>query len=296
MRVERGLIRQLWVLTESYHAVVYFAPEKVEAYKAAGLKGGWMGYFASRAAPMGPVGAAVVADAFYNFHPDMVARAIPDAWRLSSPEMVLRARYLAARLALARLLPKEAESDIATALGIIRKALVGLDLTGRPLAAAWGGLPWPEDPVLALWHGCTLWREYRGDGHVAALIAEDIGPVQAHLLSAGSGASTEEMLRVNRGWSEEEWEAGRRNLIDRGLMDGSALTSEGRAVRERVEQLTDAGSAEPWRRLSEGEIATFIESMRRLTGHIVRGEGFPWPNPMGLSETEVKAALGGGTV
>ena len=42
--------RRLWALVEAYHAVVYFAPEKVAAYREAGLKGGWMGYFASRAA------------------------------------------------------------------------------------------------------------------------------------------------------------------------------------------------------------------------------------------------------
>ena len=77
--------RALWRRYEPYHAVVYFAPEGREQYSAAGLKGGWMGYFASRSAAMGPVPAEVVTATFYVFHPGMVARAIPDAWRLSSP-------------------------------------------------------------------------------------------------------------------------------------------------------------------------------------------------------------------
>src|SRR3712207_7111488 len=41
---------------------------------AAGLRGGWMSYFACRAAPLGPVPAAVVVATFYNFAPPMVDR------------------------------------------------------------------------------------------------------------------------------------------------------------------------------------------------------------------------------
>ncbi len=47
------------------HAVAYFEREKVERYRAAGLKGGWMAYFASRAAAMGPVGPAIVSATFW---------------------------------------------------------------------------------------------------------------------------------------------------------------------------------------------------------------------------------------
>ena len=46
-----------------------------------GLRGFWMGYpFVGRAAPLGAVGPAVVTATFFNFHPEMVRRAIPDAW------------------------------------------------------------------------------------------------------------------------------------------------------------------------------------------------------------------------
>ena len=43
--------RRMWRITEPYHAVVYFTPETRDACAAIGLKGFWMGYFASRAAP-----------------------------------------------------------------------------------------------------------------------------------------------------------------------------------------------------------------------------------------------------
>ena len=42
--------RRLWPAFKTYHAHVYFVPEAAEAYRELGLKGGWMGYFASRPA------------------------------------------------------------------------------------------------------------------------------------------------------------------------------------------------------------------------------------------------------
>src|SRR5947209_4553072 len=95
--------RRAWTHVEPIHAIVYFAPEKRAAYEQAGLRGGWMGYFASRAAAMGPVDAPVVAAIFQNFAPAMVARAIPDAWRYSSPQRALEARHAAVDAALRRL-------------------------------------------------------------------------------------------------------------------------------------------------------------------------------------------------
>jgi hypothetical protein len=57
---EMHISRVAWKTLEPYHAMIYFAPEAREAYTAAGLKGSWMGYFASRAAAMGLVPAEVV--------------------------------------------------------------------------------------------------------------------------------------------------------------------------------------------------------------------------------------------
>ena len=55
-------------------------------------------------------------------------------------------------------------ADLATTAA---RAIPGPD--GRPLYAAHADLPWPEDAHLRLWHALTLLREYRGDGHIAAL-------------------------------------------------------------------------------------------------------------------------------
>ena len=52
--------RRLWAVGEPVHALTYFAPESRAAWEAAGLRGFWRGYFATRAAPLGAVGAPVV--------------------------------------------------------------------------------------------------------------------------------------------------------------------------------------------------------------------------------------------
>ncbi len=106
---QTGHARRAWTLFEPIHAIVYFAPEAREQYAAAGLRGGWMGYFASRSAPMGAVSAEVVTAVFHNFQPAMVRRAIPDAWQFSSPQRALAARLAAADAALRRLWGELAE-------------------------------------------------------------------------------------------------------------------------------------------------------------------------------------------
>src|SRR5271170_5044583 len=98
--MESSAARELWKVFEPVHAVTYFAPECVESNRALGLKGFWMGYFASRAAPLGPVGPGPVAAAFFGFQPSMVARALPDAWGFATPDAVLAARRSSAAAAL----------------------------------------------------------------------------------------------------------------------------------------------------------------------------------------------------
>ena len=86
------LARAIWQYGEPVHAVTYYATERREATDALGLRGGWMSYFGCRAAPLGAVSAALVTAVFFNFHPKMVGRAIPDAWTYASPEALLDAR------------------------------------------------------------------------------------------------------------------------------------------------------------------------------------------------------------
>jgi len=279
-----SMARRMWWALEPFHAMVYFAPEARAAFDDAGLKGGWMGYFASRSAPMGPVPAEVVVATFYNFHPRLVHRAIPDAWTLSSPERVLAARSAAAGATLERLLgPAAGSAELAAAARLARRATEGCDPIGRPLYAGHASLPWPDEPHLVLWHAATLLREFRGDGHVAALLGAGVDGCEAHVLVAATGKIPAELLRGARGWSEAEWSAAVERLRARGWVAGDGtLTEQGRATRADVEARTDELAMAPWRHLGPDGCERLAALVAAPRARIVEGGSFPAPNPVGL--------------
>jgi len=187
--MEVTVSRRLWTLLEPLHAVVYFTAPSRQAFEDAGYRGFWRGYFAGRAAPLGPVGAAPVTALFYGFAPRMVARALPAVWDLAPPAAALAARQAGAVTALRQGFTAQqvaADDDLLTAVtGLLRRAVDGADPGGRPLGAANAALPWPDEPLAALWHGATVVRELRGDGHVAALLTAGITGVESLVLRSG---------------------------------------------------------------------------------------------------------------
>jgi hypothetical protein len=279
-----GIAREMWRALETLHMTVYWASEPRDAYRRVGLRGGWMGYFASRSAAMGPVPAEVVMATFYNFHPRMVSRAIPDAWGFAPPERVLAARFEGADAALRRLLGGWVEGpEVLEAASLARTAMEDLDPSGRPLFAAHAALDWPDSPHLTLWHAATLYREFRGDGHVACLTVDGIGGLEAHVLAAGAGQLPGSYLREYRGWSEEDWAASVERLRARGWVeeDGS-LTEAGRSARDAREHRTDDLAMPPWRQLGEEGCVRLLGRLDRPVRLVVEGGGVPFPNPVGL--------------
>src|ERR1700735_2793126 len=114
------LARRLWSRLEPIHVVTYFSPEVRAALSGAGYKGFWMGYFAGRAAPMGPVGPEVVFATFYNFSIAHVSRAIPDAWTFAPPSAALEARERGSAAALRRAVArKEISRGVGQACGCL---------------------------------------------------------------------------------------------------------------------------------------------------------------------------------
>ncbi len=284
MRVmEPHIARRLWWLFEPIHASVYFNLEAREEFDAAGLKGGWMGYFASRSAPMGAVGPEVVTATFYNFHPNMVRRAIPDAWTFSTPERVIEARTTAADRVLSRLLEAVDPDPIARAGKLMSEVVAACLPEGRPLFAATAGIEPRSEPHLVLWHAATCLREYRGDGHVGLLMQTGIDGCEAHVLMAADGKVDPVMQRTNRGWSEEEWEAATSRLVARGLIDDDdgVLTIAGEMLRQDIEDGTDRLAARPFEAIGEDGCEELISVLTPIAEAVTDG-GFPYPNPMGL--------------
>jgi len=259
--------------------MIYFAPEAAEAYRSIGIEGE-AGYFASRAAAMGAVGAGTVVAAFYNFHPRLVASAIPDAWGTASPADVVAARQSAADGALRRVLGDAVDSpEMAAAAALARAAAErAAEQRGcRPLFAGHADLPWPEAPHLVLWHAQGCLREFRGDGHIAALLLAGIGPVEALVVHAASGEVPIGFLRSSRGWSDDEWQAGVDRVRARGwLEDGEslALTPAGSEVRRGVEDQTDRLAVHPYEAIGEAGCDELRSLARPFSQAIVTGGAF----------------------
>ena len=258
------------------HAQLYFAPEQDQYLAAIGLRPGRMSYFAGRAAPMGAVGAGVVTATFYNFSPSLVAHMIPRAWTLASPERVLAARLDAARASLTRTLGEAAGSaDVAELAGLLREACADLTAEGRPLHAAHADLPWPEEPLLAMWHGATLLREHRGDGHVAVLLHAGLTGLEALVTHSATGRGfTEAAAKATRGWRDEEWAAACAALAERGLLDDAGLTPDGEELRARIEVQTDALAADPWLSLGAAKTARVVELGKGLSRRVAESGAF----------------------
>ncbi len=275
--------RSMWTRFEPIHAVTYFSPQARSAFEQAGLRGFWRGYFAGRAAPLGPAGAAVVTASFFNFAPAFVARAIPGVWALISPEEALAVRAAGAAEALRGLLAG-LEREVAAGADLLWRALSDLDCPGRVLAAANAALPDPGDgpaPAIGrLWLTVTVAREHRGDGHFAALAAADIDGCEAVVLRCALDLRREDMQPI-RGWTDEQWDGAQRRLASRGLIgpDGK-LTADGLDLHAAIEDATDRAAARPWARLGEqatAELAAVLTPLARACATLM-----PFPSPIGV--------------
>jgi hypothetical protein len=269
--------RLMWTLFEPIHSVVYYAPEGRQGLEAAGLRGFWRGYFAGRAAPLGPVVAAPVTAAFFSFAPGMVARALPQVWQLATPEQVLEARSAGAAAALARLaggLPGQVVAEVADRLAEVAGRV---DTAGRVLGAANAALPTPQDPWGRVWQAATTLREHRGDGHTVALVAAGLGGCEVLAWRAAHDL-VREALQPFRGWEDREWEAATGRLVERGWLDAAGRPTQTGMDRFReVEAVTDRLAARPWAGVD-------TDRLRELLTPIAGAcrEAIPAVNPIGL--------------
>ncbi|MDQ3628419.1 MAG: hypothetical protein M3419_06375 [Actinomycetota bacterium] len=262
--------RKAWGSLELLHVVGYFAPETQAAYEALGLKGR-AGYFASRSAPMGEVDAPMTVATFYVFAPRAVASVLPQAWSVAPPEQVTRARYEGVAAALHRIV---GDVDVDEAVALVRTACGALTPQGRPLYAAHTSLPWPDEPLMQLWHAATLVREHRGDGHVAALVHAGVGPLEALVLN-GLAAGNTEFLQKRRGWTSEEWADTRASLREQGLLDGEQLSADGQTLVAALEVDTERAAAEGWAHLGAEGTARLVELVTPLRRAVLADEHTP---------------------
>lgn len=261
---ERGLARLAYRTFEPYHLVAYFGPGVDAARERLGI--GWLGsYTGMRAAPLGPVPGPVVAATFFGFK----ASAIHKAWGLALTnhgiDVLNQTRTALVDSALTSALGERGTGrQIQDLADRLRSVISSADYAGRALAAAYQDLPWPESPQLSLWQSATLWREWRGDGHNAALVTAGLRPLEALALydaglSSGppSGGLGRDFLQPSRKWTAEEWDATAVALAADGLLtvsaEGSVLTEAGAALRQSVEDHTDDAAASVWVGVDDAE-------------------------------------------
>ena len=271
--------RITWRALEPVHAMIYFVPDAQEEYAAIGLDSKAnraLGYFPARAAAMGAVTWPVVQATFFNFSAFAVQFGITGVWERLTPQQVLDARYRGVDRALTRLCG-DLLGDLDEAIALARTASEGCTPYGRPLYAAHAGLPWPEAPHLQLWHAITLLREFRGDGHIAALVAAGVSGLESAVMHVAQGDLwTRKPLQATRVYSDEEWDGAVAGLVARGWLnaDGS-FTDAGRQARQDVEDQTDVLALPAWERIGEDGCARLRVLVQPLSDAIVANGGFP---------------------
>ncbi|MEU9185670.1 hypothetical protein AB0D14_14140 [Streptomyces sp. NPDC048484] len=261
------------------HSCHYFSPDLGQELAEIGVTDRSAAYFAVRAAAMGPVGAGTVTATFYNFRHELVARHVPEVWRIASPEVVLAARARAADSTLRRLLGDEviASKEVAEAAGLALRAAEACTRTARPLYAAHADLPVPDEPHLALWHAATLLREHRGDGHLAVLLGAELDPMEALVshTATGRGMAPKWVLST-RGWRREDWDAATGRLQERGLLTAEGeLTQGGVALRQEIEARTDRLDTAPYEHLGAAGVDRLTELATELVTAAMAAGAFP---------------------
>lgn len=264
MTTSTALARAAYKTLEPFHVTAYFNPELGSAYEDTGLDGhAW--YVGARAAPMGPCAPSVVAAAFYNFNPALIERAWPAAVAVGLETVSDRRWTLLDSVlgtALGSLANAPALAALAGRLGDIGDTA---SFAGRPLAAAWHSADRPEVPHLALWHSITVLREWRGDGHLAALIDAELDPTEAAVFheadrttpQPGRRALGKRITQLTREWSESEWDSAAERLAARGLLtispEGETLTDDGLALDQHIEDRTDIMASALWKNVPDAE-------------------------------------------
>lgn len=195
----------------------------------AGMEG-WQLYFLARHGVLGDVDADVVLASAYVFPADHLRREWEAARRVMAPDAAV-ARYLDLLHDWGR--EHLGEFGAAERLAELGQRVVDAsDVVSLPLFAGWRALPVPEQPAERCAHVCQVLREHRGACHGVALAALQMPPLMAILTNTGGEANARDY-----GWEPPF----------------PIPTDADRALRARVEDLTDDLVAPAYQALEESE-------------------------------------------
>ncbi|HEX5017493.1 MAG TPA: hypothetical protein VFX15_07905 [Actinomycetes bacterium] len=223
-----------------------------EASEAAGLPG-WQLYFLGRHGVLGDVDPDVILAAAYIFPADYLRQEWTAARKVMTPAEAL-SRYLEVcrgwgreRLA--------GFSDAGRLADLGQRVIDGADVIGLPLFAGWRAVPMPAGTdegahLERCAQVCQVLREHRGACHGVALAALQLSPLVAILCNPDGKAGEENASEY--GWQPPFPEP----------------TNNDRALRARVEELTDDLVAPAYEALSREEQSEFVALLARAHAHI----------------------------
>ena len=136
-----------------------------------------------------------------------------------------------------------APEGLGRATELLGQAVEPLRPEGKPLFAGLRSLGLPGHPLGDMWRLADMLREYRGDAHIAAWTSAGLDATEVGLLTELYWHMPLRTYIRTRAWSDEDLDAAEARLVECGLLAGSALTAEGRALREEVERKTDGQCA-----------------------------------------------------
>ena len=234
------------------------------------------GYVWGRAAALGDrVETAVVSSAFGVFDTSLLGAVLEEARRGVARDDVLAARERGASRGL-----RDASGDvpldrIEESAARLRSALDAVDIAARPLFGSLRALRAPDDPHGALWRAAELYREHRGDGHLAACLVAGLDQVEMNVLTelwlgypVGEYSST-------RGFAADRIEQAVSSMVDRGWIDRDrALTDAGRAVRDHIEQVTDESQSAVMEELGD-DVESLIGELAEISASVLAQRAAP---------------------
>ena len=157
---------------------------------------------------------------------------------------------------------------------LLARAVEPLRPEGRALFAGLSSLGLPDEPLAAMWRRGDLLREYRGDSHLAAWVSADLDATEIGLLTELYWRLPMRTYSRTRAWTADQFDAATERLERRGLVADGAFTERGRALREQIEEHTDA-QMRPRARRARRRHRRAVRPARAVERRHPRGEGLP---------------------
>lgn len=269
--------RRLRHVLEPLAMVQIWSTPAQEALAAAGLDF-LTGYVGGRACSLGDVDGSVVAAAFGVFEPGLIADLWSGARARCSVADLRALRVAGGRDGLRSALDGTADPGaVDRVVEVLRRGIGEADVVARPLFASLRGLPWPDDPFARLWHVASMYREHRGDTHLAACAAADVDGLEANILTELYCGFPLLEYTGSRAWSPEAMNAAVTRLEARGWLAGGGFTDEGRAARQAIEDATDRSQQRVLDAL-DGDLDGVVDTIEGWADAVLAAEWFP-PDP-----------------